>query len=149
MQLLVRVRSDRVLCLPVPAREPAGGGRPARHGPEVRFTDPGTWPEPTHTTTTPTTRYGTAVARVFDRLHPRLIRRGAWADHDGDLPIIEGTLVRLQVDHLPATPGRNRCGCGGRPPRPPWRRSTACGRLICAVSILSTLSFSGCPDPVA
>jgi DDE superfamily endonuclease len=101
VRLLVRVRSDRVLCLPVPPREPAGAGRPARHGPEVRFADPGTWPEPTHTTTTQTTRYGTATARAFDRLHPRLTRRGAGADHDGDLPILEATVIRLQVDHLP------------------------------------------------
>jgi DDE superfamily endonuclease len=101
VRLVVRVRSDRVMCLPAPPREPCGAGRPARHGPEMRFADPQTWPEPTHTTSTHTTRYGTATARAFDRLHPRLTRRGGWADHDGDLPILEATVIRLQVDHLP------------------------------------------------
>jgi hypothetical protein len=37
----------------------------------------------------------------WDRIHPRLTTRSAWIDHDGELPIIEGTLTRLQVDHLP------------------------------------------------
>jgi len=50
------------------------------------------------------------VAHAFDRLHPRLTRRGAWADHDGDLPIIEGTVIRLQVDHL----------LGDGQPKPLW-----------------------------
>lgn len=126
VQLLVRVRSDRVLCSPVPPREPTGAGRPARHGPEVRFADPRTWPEPTHTTTTQTTRYGTAVARAFDRLHPRLTRRGAWADHDGDLPIIEGTVVRLQVDHLP----------GEGQPKPLWLWWSATSATIVEVDQL-------------
>ena len=27
--------------------------------------------------------------------------RAAWLDHDGELPVIDGTLVRLIVDHLP------------------------------------------------
>ena len=63
-----------------------------------------------HTTSTDTTRYGTAVATSWDRLHPRLTRRTCWIDHDGELPIIEGTLIRLQVEHLP----------GDRDPKPVW-----------------------------
>jgi hypothetical protein len=62
------------------------------------------------TTTTDTTRYGTAAAQAWDRLHPRLTHRSAWLDHDGPLPVIEGTLIRLQVDHLP----------GDRHPKPVW-----------------------------
>ncbi len=95
------------------------------------------------TTTTQTTRYGTAVAQAWDRLHPRLTHRSAWLDHDGPLPVIEGTLIRLQVDHLP----------GDRDPKPVWlwcsghrRRArlrwTGCGRRSCADSIWSTPS--GC-----
>ena len=57
-----------------------------------------------------TTRYGTAIARAWDRLHPRLTHRSAWISHDGTLPVIEGTLIRLQVDHLP----------GDRTPKPIW-----------------------------
>lgn len=40
-------------------------------------------------------RYGIAVACAWDRVHPRLTHRAAWLDHDGNLPVIEGTLIRL------------------------------------------------------
>ncbi|MDX2565414.1 transposase, partial [Streptomyces sp. TX20-6-3] len=74
-------------------------------------TDAATWPEPAITTQTSTARYGTAVAASWDRLHPLLSRRSAWADYpEGDLPAIEGTVVRLRVDHLP----------GDRDPKPVW-----------------------------
>jgi hypothetical protein len=108
--VLVRVRSDRVMQFPAPPRTPAGRGRPARHGAEFMFKDAATWPEPAHTTTTATDRYGAAVARCWDRLHPRLTHRGVWADHDGPLPVIEGTVIRLRVDHLP----------GDGAPKPLW-----------------------------
>src|SRR5438477_448739 len=69
-----------------------------------------TWPAPQVTTSTLTSRYGTAVAAAWDRVHPRLTHRAAWLDHDGPLPVIEGTLIRLQVDYLP----------GDRDPKPVW-----------------------------
>ncbi|TQJ47022.1 DDE superfamily endonuclease [Streptomyces sp. SLBN-115] len=50
------------------------------------------------TTTRVTDRYGTARAMAWDRIHPRLTTRSAWIDHTGELPIIEGTLIRLRVD---------------------------------------------------
>lgn len=111
VDLLGRIRSDRVMCRPTPPRvyDPYGG-RPAKHGGVVRFTDPATWPDPQHTTIAETTRYGTACARSWDRLHPKLTRRAAWLDHDGDLPVIEGTVIRLQVERLP----------GGGDPKPVW-----------------------------
>ena len=81
------------------ARPRAGPGRPGvlartRRSPPAR----------------PTSRYGTAVTAAWDRVHPRLTHRAAWLDHDGPLPVIEGTLIRLQVDHLP----------GDRDPKPVW-----------------------------
>src|SRR5260370_1195727 len=58
------------------------------------------------------------VARpAWDRGHPRLTARAAWLDHDGPLPVIEGPLIRLQVDHLP----------GDRDPKPVWLWSSATG----------------------
>jgi hypothetical protein len=110
VRVLVRVRSDRVLRFPASPRRAGAIGRSARHGAEFTFKDPRTWPEPAHTTTTQTTRYGTARAQSWDRLHPTLTRRGTWASHDGDLPIIEGTVIRLQVDRLP----------GDGTPKPLW-----------------------------
>lgn len=46
--------------------------------------------------------YRKATARAWDRLHPRLTKRAAWLDHDGPLPLIEGTVIRLRVEHLPS-----------------------------------------------
>jgi DDE superfamily endonuclease len=103
VQILVRLRSDRVLAFPAPPRRPGTRGRNARHGARFAFADPTSWPTPAHTTTTDTTRYGAAHARSWDRLHPTLTRTGAWADHAGPLPIMEGTVIRLQVDRLPGT----------------------------------------------
>lgn len=117
VELLGRIRSDRVLRLPKPPRMPGANGRPPKHGPEFALNKPVTWPEPQHATTTETTRYGTAKASSWDRLHPRLTHRTCWIDHDGDLPVIEGTLIRLQVDHLP----------GDRDPKPVWLWSSRTG----------------------
>jgi len=110
VRVLVRVRSDRVMAFPAAPRRAGTVGRGARHGAEFKFKDPGTWPEAAHRTTTQTTRYGTARACCWDRLHPKLTHRGTWADHDGDVPIIEGTVIRLQVDRLP----------GDGTPKPLW-----------------------------
>ncbi len=57
--------------------DPKGGG-PPKHGPEFRFAKPGTW--------------------------PRLTHRSAWLDHDGELPLVEGTLIRLKAEHHPEDP---------------------------------------------
>jgi DDE superfamily endonuclease len=115
VEVLGRLRSDRVLQFPVPARQPGTNGRPPRHGRQFALADRATWPPPPVMTTTETTRYGTAAAQAWDRLHPRLTHRSAWLDHHGDLPVIEGTLIRLQVDHLP----------GDRDPKPVWLWSSA------------------------
>jgi hypothetical protein len=149
VRLVVRMRSDRVLAFPAPPRMPGTTGRGKRHGDEMRFTDSNTWPEPVHATTTETTRYGTARARSWDRLHPRLARRGGWADHDGELPIIEGTVIRLEATGSPVTAHRHRYGCGSPTPPPQQRTWIGCGRCSCAASILSTPSFSWGSRPVA
>lgn len=115
VQLLGRLRSDRVLVFPVPARVPGSTGRPPKHGTVFALADPATWPQPHVMTLTETTRYGTATAQAWDRLHPRLTRRTCWLDHTAELPIIEGTLIRLQVEHLP----------GDRDPKPLWLWSSA------------------------
>jgi hypothetical protein len=82
-------------------RLPGTNGRPPRHGGEFDLKDPATWPAPAVTTRTATASYGEAEATAWNRLHPRLTHRGAWLDHDGPLPIIEGALIRLVVEHLP------------------------------------------------
>ncbi len=117
VELLGRLRSDRVMGLPAPPRPPGTIGRPRKHGADLALSDPATWPAPQVTTSTVTSRYGMAVAQAWDRVHPRLTHRAAWLDHDGDLPVIDGTLIRLQVDHLP----------GDRDPKPVWLWFSAAG----------------------
>jgi DDE superfamily endonuclease len=115
-----RLRSNRVMHFPAPPRpaRPVGtGGRRPRHGAVLKLADPRTWPAPALTTITETTRYGTATAMAWGRLHQRLESRCGWEDHAGDLPVIEGTLIRLQVDHLP----------GSHTPEPVWLWSSRAG----------------------
>ena len=126
VDLLGRLRSDRVMQLPVPPRQPGTMGRPRKHGGELALADPATWPDPQLTTSTATSRYGMATAAAWDRVHPRLTHRAAWLDHDGDLPVLEGTLIRLQVDHLP----------GDRDPRPVWLWSSRTGAAPDEVDLL-------------
>ncbi|GGT47766.1 hypothetical protein GCM10010176_107930 [Nonomuraea spiralis] len=102
VELLGRIRSDRVLRLPAPPRRyDPKGGRPSKHGGEFALADPATWPKPAVATVTDTTHYGKAETSAWDRLHPRLTHRAAWLDHEGELPLVEGTLIRLKVEHLP------------------------------------------------
>jgi hypothetical protein len=110
VQVLGRLRSDRIMCFPAPAPARVGPGRPVRHGPVFKLGDPSTHPAPACRTTTETTRYGTTTTSSWDRCHPRLTRRAAWIDHDEDLPIIDGTLIRVQAEHLP----------GNHRPPPMW-----------------------------
>jgi hypothetical protein len=110
VELLGRLRSDRVLRGPRTLRTDRVTGRPPRHGPDFALSVPDTWWAPTHSTATDTSRYGRAVATAWDGLYPRLTHRGVWADHPGELPIIAGTLIRLQVERLP----------GDHAPKPVW-----------------------------
>jgi hypothetical protein len=110
VQVTGRLRSDRVMYSPPTPAQSAACGRPARHGPEFRFRDPGTWPAPAAAAVTETTRYGNAEARSWHGLHQRLARQRQWKDHPGQLPVIEGTVIRLQVERLP----------GDRSPEPLW-----------------------------
>jgi hypothetical protein len=75
--------------------------------------------------------YGTATAHSWGRLHPRLTHPSAWTAQLGALPVIEGAVIRLQVEHLPS----------GATPKPVWLwwsgsdatepRSTCSGRHSC------------------
>ncbi|MFJ2008723.1 NF041680 family putative transposase [Streptomyces chartreusis] len=111
IEILGRTRSDRVMRWPAPPRVYSPeGGRPPKHGGEFVFGKPDTWGDEQAVTVTDTRRYGKATAQAWDRLHPRLTRRSAWLNHSAELPIIEGTVIRLKVEHLPS----------GGDPKPVW-----------------------------
>jgi hypothetical protein len=122
IHLVGRIRADRVMLTTTPPRcaDPDGRrplGRPRRHGAVMTLADPGSWPTSTTQSVISTARYGKAEATSWDRMHPRLAHRGSWADHDGPLPIIEGTVIRLAVEHLP----------GQRDAKPVWLWSSTTG----------------------
>jgi hypothetical protein len=102
VQILVRMRSDRVLRRPAGPRLPGTRGRTVRHGTEFIFGDPTSWGTPDTSTTSETRLYGTTFARSWNRLHPRLTHRTAWTSQHGTLPIIDGTVILLTVDRLPS-----------------------------------------------
>src|SRR3954447_17210582 len=120
LQLVGRVRADRIMLAPAPPRTPGRPGpigRPRRHGAVMALPDPGSWPAPSTRAVTDTPRYGRAEAAAWDRMHPRLTHRGPWVDHAGRLPIVEGTLIRLRVEPL----------SGGREAKPIWLWSSHTG----------------------
>lgn len=108
--MVARVRADRVYRREARAHRPGMNGRPARHGARVKLPDPATWPEPDSAASASTARYGAADIRAWHRLHPTLTHRSGWLEYEGELPILPGTLIRLQVEHLP----------GSRGPDPVW-----------------------------
>ncbi len=108
--LLVRVRSDRVFHAPGGPRGDGRAGRPSRHGQKMKLKDTVTHLSRDAHAATDTPRYGHTVIEAWGRRHQRLTRDGGWVGHDGELPIIEGTLLRICVERLP----------GDRAPKPLW-----------------------------
>jgi hypothetical protein len=70
VELLGRLRSDRVMWLPAPPRQAGTNGRPRKHGRQLTLSSPAACPDPQITTSTTTSRYGTAAAAAWDRVHP-------------------------------------------------------------------------------
>ena len=142
------MRSDRVMRRPTPSLKEYAlaypqGGRPPRHGKEFRLRQAGHLARPeTRRRCRSLTGYGTA-ARDGLGPHPPAADPPAprGSTTPSELPIIEGTLIRLQVDRLP----------GDADPLPLWlwssataaapaRTSTFAGRHSCAGSTSNTPS---------
>jgi hypothetical protein len=104
-QVLVRISSKRVFH-PDPAPRPAGTvGRPRRHGPRFALSEPDTWPDPDDELVTHDPRYGDVRVQAWSGLHPKLAGRGRWAGADAP-PIVRGTVIRVEVEHLPKPTAR-------------------------------------------
>jgi DDE superfamily endonuclease len=100
VQILVRVRNDRVMYRD-PAPEPPRPGRPRRHG-QDRFecADPATRGEPDQVLIRDDDRYGRMTVMSWGGLHPKLACRGRFEQFT-EPPVIRCHLIRVTVEHLP------------------------------------------------
>jgi hypothetical protein len=142
-QILVRLRAGRrfygdpSLCDP-----PENIGRPRRHGPKMKCSDPITWPEPSAEHRCEDAGYGAVRLRAFSKLHPKVSNHEGRGSR-GPLPIVVGTLILVEVERLPGARGggsRGSCGCGGTGRRGQSRTSISSGVLTSGVSTWSTPS---------
>jgi len=101
VQVLVRLRNDRVLYRDPPPREPGQPGRPRRHG-NARFEckNPATWGAPDQELALHDEKYGQVTVMSWGALHPKLACRGRFADF-GKPPVIRCHLIRVTVQKLP------------------------------------------------
>jgi len=107
-QVLCRISPKRVFYPQPGVRRGPTKGRPPRHGPRFALSEPDTFTEPDNQLRTHDRRYGNICVTAWDGLHPKLHRLARWAGHDQP-PIITGTIIRVEVEHLPKPcAGRNR-----------------------------------------
>jgi hypothetical protein len=109
--VLVRLRADRCFYAdPPPAARSPKGGRPRRHGAKFNCADPATWPTPTATLSTTDDQYGSVTVAAWSGLHPKQQRHPGHGTR-GPRPIVRGTILRVQVQRVPART---------RPPKVLW-----------------------------
>ncbi len=108
--VLVRLRSDRCFYADPPPPPPGKTGRPRRHGAKFNCADATTWPTPTATLVCQDDQYGTVTVAAWGGLHPKQQRHPGHGT-GGPRPIVRGTIIRVQVQRVPART---------RPPKVLW-----------------------------
>jgi hypothetical protein len=97
---LVRLRAGRCFYAdPDPATRTATG-RPRRHGRKFACKDPATWPTPTAGQVADDAQYGMVRVRAWAGLHT-IPQNHATKGSRGPKPLVRGTLVLVEVGHLP------------------------------------------------
>ena len=104
LAVLVRIRSDRVFYA-APTSVPGRLGRPPRHGARFLCADPTSWPAPEQALQVDDEQYGQVSVQSWPGLHPKLAGRGRWSGCP-EPPIVPGTVIRVQVEHLPRPTAR-------------------------------------------
>jgi DDE superfamily endonuclease len=99
--VLVRLRADRCFYADPPPPPPGKTGRPRRHGAKFAFADPTTWPAPTASLICEDDQYGTVTVHAWAGLHPKQHRHPGHGT-GGPRPIVRGTILRVQVQRVPA-----------------------------------------------
>jgi hypothetical protein len=102
--VLVRLRSDRCFYADPPPRPPGTDGRPRRHGAKFTCADPTTWPVPTATLGCQDDQYGAVTVHAWSGLHPKQQRHPGHGSR-GPRPMVRGTILRVQVERVPAKTG--------------------------------------------
>ncbi len=109
-QILCRIRDDRVFYTdppPRPRRPKGTGGRPPRHGRRMKCSERRSWGKPSEQLVTSDVRYGTVTVTAWHGMHPKLTGRGRWAGRSAP-PIVKGTVIRVEVEHLPKPTARTK-----------------------------------------
>lgn len=102
VQVLGRVRSDRVFYAAAPpGRIDGRPGRPRRHGDRFELAKPTSLPPADAQLSGHNPRYGTVTVSAWHGLHQKLGQQAGWTDFAGVLPVIAGTVIRIQVERLP------------------------------------------------
>ena len=102
-QVVVRISPQRVFHHDPPVWPPSTPGRRPRHGARFALSEPKTWTAPDAKFQTHDARYGTVKVSAWRGLHPRLYNKRRWKG--SGLPIVRGTVVRVDVERLPRPPG--------------------------------------------
>lgn len=99
-QIVVRIKSDRVLYARPTPRKPGGHsrGRPRSHGARFACADPTTWPVPQQSLVCDHETYGRVQVQAWQRLHPK---QNTYREPGGAMTIVEATIIRVQVTRLP------------------------------------------------
>ena len=99
-QILLRLRAGRrfygnpSLCDP-----PENIGRPRRHGPKMKCSEPSTWPEPSAEHRCEDAGYGSVRVRAWAEMHPK-VSNHAGKGTRGPLPIAKLLLVKTQAKSM-------------------------------------------------
>jgi hypothetical protein len=104
-EVLVRISSSRVFHPDPAPRRDGARGRPPRHGARFVLADQATWTPPTDELVLHDPSYGAVRVQAWRGLHPKLHGRGRWKGHD-EPPIVRGTVIRVEVEHLPKPTAR-------------------------------------------
>src|SRR5882757_9829773 len=105
-----RLRSNQVFHAD-PEPEPSRRGRRRVHGEKIKLNDPDTLGCPDRVAVLDSPRYGRVVLSGWDGRHRRLTREGFWDTHPRPLPIVRGSVIRVELQRLPG---------GGVPEGPMW-----------------------------
>jgi hypothetical protein len=100
-QILLRLRAGRRFYGdPSLCEQPENIGRPRRHGPKMKCSEPSTWSEPSAEYRCEDAAYGSVCVRAWAEMHPK-VSNHARKGTRGPLPIVVGTLILVEVERLP------------------------------------------------